>query len=167
MAHADLPGELFASHSIEASVAAALKLMMSGATEEEVARRLTWKDFELFCAELLRAGGYTVRQNLVLSRPRAQIDLVASGPLFIISLDCKHWKRAPSYSALEKIARAQLWRGKLLRTGMKDPRPIVSAILAYSEPRERFVNGVAVVPIRALRNFMETVESYSDLLEMN
>lgn len=148
-------------------VLAALGLIASGVPEEEAARSLTWRDFEGFCAQLLRAGGYAVRENVYLSRPRAQIDLVAMGPLFVISLDCKHWKRAPSRSALEGFALAQLRRSRLLRRSLRDPRPIVSAILSFSEPSGDFVQGAAVVPLRTFRNFLETVEAYSGLLEMS
>ena len=160
-----LPVELEAGLLSEGPVLIALGLMASGVPEEEAARSLTWKDFEGFCAQLLRASGYAVRENVYLSRPRAQIDLIAAGPLFVINLDCKHWKRAPSRSALEGFALAQLRRSRLLRRNMDDPRPIISAILSFSESAGSFVEGVAVVPLRTLRNFLETVESYSGLLE--
>jgi hypothetical protein len=149
------------------AVLAALDLIASGVPEEEAARTLTWKDFEGFCAQLLRASGYAVRENVYLSHPRAQIDLVATGPLFVISLDCKHWKRVPSRSALEGFALAQLRRSRLLRRSLDDPRPIISAILSFSESAGSFVQGAAVVPLRTFRNFLETVESYSSLLEMS
>ena len=159
-----LPPELQAGPLSEASVLAALDLISSGVPEEDAARSLTWKDFEGFCAQLLRASGYAVRENVHLSRPRAQIDLVATGPLFAISLDCKHWKRVPSRSTLEGFALAQLRRSRLLRRSLDDPRPIISVILSFSESTGSFVQGVAIVPLRTLRNFLETVESYSSLL---
>ena len=115
----------------------------------------------------MRAGGYDVRENVYMSRPRGQIDLVASGPIYTISMDCKHWKRAPSARSLESLARAQLRRSRLLRRSLDDPRPIVSAILSLSDPSERFVGGVAIVPLRVLRDFLDTVESYSSLLEQS
>lgn len=151
----------------EGPVLAALDLIASGVPEEEAARSLTWRDFEGFCAQFLRASGYSVRENVYMSHPRAQIDLVATGSLFVISLDCKHWKRAPSRSALRGFALAQLRRSRLLRRSLKDPRPIISAVLSFSEFAGNFVDGVAVIPLRTLRNFLETVESYSELLEMS
>jgi hypothetical protein len=163
----DLPTELQGSAVSDGPVLAALRLIASGVPEEEAARSLTWKDFESFCAQLLRASGYTVTENLYLSHPRAQIDLVARGPLFVINLDCKHWKRAPSYSVLEGIALAQLRRSHLLRRRLNDSKPIVSGILSFSEPAGSFIEGVAVVPLRALRSFLETVESYYDVLELS
>lgn len=160
-----LPTELQAGPLSEGPILSALDLIASGVPEEEAARFLTWKDFEGLCAQLLRASGYAVRENVCLSRPRAQIDLVAAGPLFVINLDCKHWKRAPSRSALEGFALAQLRRSRLLRRSLDDPKPIISAILSFSESAGSFVQGVAVIPLRALRNFLETVEPYSKLLE--
>ena len=166
-AHMGLPAEFVLGPLGEGPVLAALALIASGATEEEAARSLTWKDFEGFCAQLLRSSGYVVRENVYLSRPRAQIDLVATGPLCVISLDCKHWKRAPSPSALEGFAQAQLRRSRLLRGSLDDPKPIISAILSLSESTGSFIGGVAIVPLRTLRNFIETVESYTGLLTMS
>ena len=162
-----LPFDVEASLNGEGPVLAALDLIAAGVPEEEAARSLTWRDFEGFCAQLLRANGYSVRGNVYLSRPRAQIDLVATGPLFVISLDCKHWRRAPSPSALEGFALAQLRRSRLFRRSLADPKPIISAVLSFNESEGSFVGGVAIVPLRTLRNFLETVESYSELLEMS
>jgi hypothetical protein len=162
-----LPATLQTGPPSRRPVLTALDLIASGVPEEEAACSLTWKDFEEFCAQLLRASGYAVRENVYLSRPRAQIDIVATGPLFVINLDCKHWKRAPSRSALEGFALAQLRRSRLLRRNLNDPRPIISVILSFSESAGSFVQGAAVVPLRTFRNFLETVESYFGLLEMS
>ena len=147
-------------------VQAALDSMAEGLTEEEAARSLTWRDFERFCAELLRAAGYSVRENIYLKRPRAQLDLVGYGHLYIINLDCKRWKRAPSHSALEGFAAAQLRRSRLIRRSVDDPRPVVSAVLALAESEGSFVQGVAVVPLRAFDSFLTTLESYIEMLEL-
>ena len=160
-----LPVELQTGPLAEGPVLAALELIALGVPEEEAARSLTWKDFERFCAQLLRASGYAVMENVYLSSPRAQIDLVATGPLYIMNLDCKHWRRAPSPSALEGFATAQLRRSRLLRTRLDDSKPIISAILSFSELAGSFVNGVAIIPLRTLKDFLATVESYSELLE--
>ncbi len=142
----------------------ALALCQCGTSPEEVSASLTWREFESFCSELFRASGYDVRENVVLTKPRAQIDMVASGPSFVLSVDCKHWKRAHSPSALRGFARSQLRRSRLLRRGNANRRPIVSVILSFSEPAGAFVDGVAVVPLRTLRSFLTSLESYSDLL---
>ena len=160
-----LPAEMEAAPASEGPVLMALSRVAAGVPEEEVAKTLDWRDFERFCAQLLRANGYSVEENVHLRRPHAQLDLVATGPLFVINLDCKHWKRAPSYAALRGFALAQLKRSRLLRKRLGQGKPIVSAVLSFSESKGEFIEGVAVVPIRAVRSFLETVESYSDVLE--
>ena len=161
----DLQRENAVAPGSEVPVMMALSRVASGVPEEEVAKSLDWRDFERFCAQLLRANGYSVQENVHLRRPRAQLDLVATGPLYVINLDCKHWRRAPSYAALRGFAQAQLNRSRLLRKSLGAGKPIVSAILSFSESKGDFIEGVAVVPVRAVRNFLETVESYSDVLE--
>lgn len=142
----------------------ALSLCSLGVPAEAVSSALSWKEFESFCANLLRACGYDVRENVQLRRPGAQIDVVAFGASRTLSLDCKHWKRDTSLSTLAKFARAQLKRSALLRRTLSDARPIVSAILTLTEQRERFVEGVAVVPLHTIRSFVGSVEEYAELL---
>lgn len=142
----------------------ALALCMGGRRIEEVAASLDWREFESFSARVLGASGYRVRNNVVLRSPRAQIDLVATGLTYVLSVDCKHWRREHSPSALRDVAARQLKRSKLLRRVFPKARPIVSVILSFSASQGDFVEGVAVVPLRTLRNFLGSVESYSDLL---
>ena len=145
----------------------ALALCKGGRPPESVAAALTWRGFESFCSRLFMAAGYRVRENVILREPRAQIDMVAFGPSFLLSVDCKHWKRGHSPSVLSGFARERLRRSRLLRRDLADPRPILSAILSFSEPEGRFVDGVAVVPLRTLSSFLESVESYSEMLEFS
>ncbi|MDV3244148.1 MAG: restriction endonuclease [Nitrososphaerales archaeon] len=142
----------------------ALSLCSAGFSSETVSSLLTWREFEAFSANLLRASGYEVRENVRLLKPRAQIDLVALGPSVILSVDCKHWRRGTSRSALAKFARDQLKRNMLLRRTLSDSRPVVSVILTLTEQGERFVDGVAVVPLHTLRSFLDSVDEYMDVL---
>jgi hypothetical protein len=141
-------------------------LLKMGAQPEEVSRLLSWQEFERLSAALLRVSGYTVRENVVLTKPRAQIDIVASGPSIVLCMDCKHYQKGHPPSALAKFAADQLRRSGLLRKKSGDPRPIASVILSMSEPEGKFVRGVAVVPVRTLSSFLAHIESYLGLLEL-
>ena len=141
-------------------------LLKTGAQPDEVSRLLTWREFEDLSAALLEVSGFAVRKNVVLTKPRAQLDIVATGVSLLLSVDCKHYRRGSSPALLAKFATAQLRRGALLRKRTDDPRPIVSVILSMSEPEGRFVEGVAVVPVRTLRSFLTTIDSYQRLLEL-
>lgn len=133
-----------------------------GLPAKAVAGHLGWRDFESFCAALFRARGYDVRENLYLRKPRAQVDVVAIGPSRVVSVDCKHWRRDHGPSALSRIALAQKMRSQLLRKVIPGEKPILSVILSLSAPSGDFVDGVAVVPIGALRDFMDALDSVSD-----
>jgi hypothetical protein len=148
------------------SVCVAYALLKMGAQPDEVSRLITWQEFEHLSAALLRVSGYTVRENVVLTRPRAQLDIVASDSSMTLSLDCKHYRRGHSPFALSKFAAKQLKRSTLLRKKSSDPRPIASVILSMSESEGKFVDGVAVVPVRTLRSFLSSIDSYAGLLEM-
>jgi hypothetical protein len=147
-------------------VCAAYSLLKINFQADEVSRLLSWQEFEGLAGAVLRASGYEVKQDVHLRRPRAQIDVVATGLAMTLSVDCKHYRREQGASTLEKVARAQLRRSALLRKASSDPRPIVSMILSMSEPEGKFVRGVAVVPIRTLRNFLNSLDSYAELLEL-
>ncbi len=141
-------------------------LLKMGVQSEEVSRLVTWREFERLSAAILRASGYSVRENVVLTKPRAQLDIVAAGASILLSIDCKHYRRGHSPSALTRFARDQLRRSSLYRKKVGDRRPIASMILSMSEPEGGFVEGVAVVPIRTLRSFLTTLESYTGLLDL-
>jgi hypothetical protein len=147
-------------------VCAAYSLLKINFQADEVSRLLSWQEFERLAGALLRVSGYEVRNDVHLRRPRAQIDVVATGLSMTLSIDCKHYRREQGPSTLEKVALAQLRRSALLRKATNDPRPIASMILSMSEPEGRFVRGVAVVPIRTLQNFLNSLDSYQELLEL-
>jgi hypothetical protein len=142
----------------------AMSLCSVGVPPEEVSSLLSWKEFESFCANLLRSAGYEVRENLRLRKPTAQIDIVALGPSLVLSVDCKHWRRSASASTLARVARDQLRRSVLLRKSLSGPRPILSVIITLAQQGERFVEGTAVVPLYSLRTFLNSIDEYADLL---
>jgi len=144
----------------------ALAACRAGFPPEMVGRLLDWKEFELFVAAVLRACGLVVEENVLLKRPRAQIDLVASGSSYTLVVDCKHWRRGMGLSALARCADAQLSRARRLRKNGGDFAPMVAVILTLTESGSRFVDGAAVVPVHTLRSFVDSIPEYRDLLEV-
>jgi hypothetical protein len=144
----------------------AYTLLKQRTQPEEISRLLSWREFEQLAAALLRVGGFVVKENLTLTKPRAQIDAVAFGTSMILCVDCKHYRREPGPASLQKFATAQLRRSGFFRKKTDDPRPIASVILSVSEPEGSFVNGVAVVPVRTLRSFLTSLDSYTELFEL-
>ena len=96
-------------------VCAAYALIMLYFQADDVSRLLSWQDFEGVTGALLRASGYSVRNNVVLVKPRGQIDVGAEGGSMGRSIDCKHYRREQGPAALERFAMAQLKRSEVLR----------------------------------------------------
>jgi len=145
----------------------AMSLCSLGVPPEEISSLLSWKEFESFCADLLRSAGYDVRENVRLRKPTSQIDLIATGTSLVLSIDCKHWKRSASISALSRVAEDQHRRNEHLRREFPEWRPIASVILTLSQQGERFVDGAAVVPLYSLRSFLSSVDGYRELLTLS
>jgi len=142
---------------------AALALIRLGQDSEEVASMLQWNDFEDLCAKLLSSYGYEVRRNIVLTNPRKQIDVLAFSSLISLSVDCKHYARGISPYSLAKFAEDQLERSKLYKEKKSHKGPILPIILTLIEPSALVVEGVPVVPMLKLRDFLQTVNPYEGL----
>lgn len=145
---------------------AGLALCARGERPETVSKALSWKDFEGFCSEILRSRGFLVRENVMLRKPRAQVDVFAASRSLSLAVDCKHWARAPSHSSLTRLVEAQKSRARRLHETLDDPGPIASMILVMVDGGARFVSGGAVVPIFALADFLDNVESFRGSLSL-
>src|SRR3989304_4761214 len=78
-----------------------------GAPVDEVSRSLDWKDFESLAAEILDASEFETTRNLILTKPRMQIDVVGVKSDIAILIDCKNWKRA-NQSSLDNAVKNPL-----------------------------------------------------------
>jgi hypothetical protein len=145
---------------------AGLALCRRGETPEAVSRALTWKDFEGFCSYIMRAKGYRVRENIILRKPRAQIDVLGVSGRVALAVDCKHWARTPGYSSLAKLVEAQKSRARRLHDTLDRIGPVAVAILTLADQGARFVDGGAIVPIFAFAHFLDSIESYEGRLEL-
>ncbi|MGI0009789.1 MAG: restriction endonuclease [Nitrosopumilaceae archaeon] len=139
-----------------------LLAIQMGAPVDEVSRSLDWKDFESLAAEILDASEFETTRNLVLKKPRMQIDVVGRKSDVAILIDCKHWKKA-SQSALENAVKKQIERTKrFLKT--EDVKAAIPAIVTlYQEIR--FIDKVPIIPIFQLSSFCE--EFYGNLDDLN
>lgn len=144
---------------------AGLALCARGESIETVSKYLSWRDFEGFCSGILRGRGFSVRENLVLRRPRAQVDILAVSSSFSLAVDCKHWSRPAGHSALARIVDAQKARAKRLRDTLDSFPPVASVVVVLLDEETRFVNGGAVVPVFTLGSFVEGVEGFREALD--
>ncbi len=145
---------------------AGLALCSRGESIEAVSKHLTWRDFERFSSNILRARGYRVRENIYLRKPRAQVDVLAVSDRTSLAVDCKHWARMSGRGALAGLVKAQLKRASRLHDTLDAIGPIAAVILVVVDPGERFVGGGAVVPIFAFGDFLDSIEEHRALLEL-
>ncbi len=149
------------------NILAAIALIKHGSDAETIAKGLSWDEFEEFCAGLLRASGFEVTRNIVLRRPRLQIDILARSHEIALSIDCKQWRKTAGSSALQRFARDQLARTAALRAQKRlGEAPCASLILTLTEEAPRFVQGVAIVPIFSLKSFLSSLYEFRENLRL-
>jgi hypothetical protein len=103
-----------------------------------------------------------VQRNVRLRKPTRQVDIVAESASLVLSVDCKHWKRAVGARGLERLVRAQAARtrqyaGRLDQGGARSYLPV---LLTMMDNQLRVVDGVPIVPVTTLRDFLVSVNRF-------
>lgn len=124
-----------------------------GAPIDEVSRFLSWQDFESLAAEILESRDFETTCNVVLTKPRVQIDVVGIKSDIAVLIDCKHWNKM-SQSALEKAVKKQVERTKQF-VSKKKIRGAIPAIVTLYQHETRFIDKVPIIPIHQLDSFCD------------
>jgi hypothetical protein len=139
---------------------AVLALQMSHDIEH-ISRYLSWRDFEKLASEVLSSFGYHTRTNVILVKPRMEIDVVGTSiDGFTIAVDCKHWKRSNNLSSLSNFSQKQAARAERLLKHDRTISQVVPVILTLHAESVRFVGGVPLVPIHRFRSFVMDVKGF-------
>jgi len=133
-----------------------------GATIEEVSIHLDWKNFEGLTAEILQSKNFSIIKNLVLTKPRMEIDVVGINHGVALLIDCKHWKKL-STSSLNDIVRKQVERAKHYVSKTKGSIAVPAIVTLYQE-EIRFIDKVPIIPILQFSSFVD--EFYGNLEEV-
>jgi len=140
----------------------AIMLIKSGLPLDEIVIALNWKDFEGLTAEILEAKNFAIIKNLILTKPRMEIDVIGIRLGIAMLIDCKHWKRY-STSALSDAVKNQVKRTK--HYILKTPGAIaVPVIVTLYQDKINFIDRVPIVPIFQFSSFVD--EFYGNLQEM-
>ena len=141
---------------------AALLLIQKGCLIDEVSVALDWRDFEGLTAEVLSEKNFAVMRNMMLTKPRMEIDVVGVRLGVAILIDCKHWRRYSS-SSLATAVKKQIARTK--QYVAKTPGAIaVPAIVTLYQDRIDFIDNVPIVPIFQFASFVD--EFYGNIDQM-
>ena len=130
----------------------ALFAITLGATIEDVSEYLTWRDFEAITGIILEENGFDVTKNLVLTKPRMEIDVIGKKMNLALLIDCKHWKTM-SKSALDEIVKKQIERVK--RYVADEDITALPVIVTLHQEGTRLVENVPIVPIMKLPSFLD------------
>ena len=149
----DKNGKKIFLFSAKDRIRASLLALQLGCDIQECSKVLSWKDFEYFTSELLTMFEYSTRVNIVLSKPRAQLDVVGIKKDFAITVDCKHWKQS-NKTTLTIYAEKQIRRTMLWLQREKKITKALPIIITLDNAFFKFINGVPIVPILTLKSFL-------------
>ena len=140
----------------------AVALLERGSPIDELSIALDWRDFEGLTAEILTSKNFAVIKNMMLTKPRMEIDVVGIRLGIAILIDCKHWKRY-SISALSTAIKKQIERTK--KYVAKTPGAIaVPVIVTLYQDKINFIENVPIVPIFQFASFID--EFYGNIDQM-
>ncbi len=141
----------------------AINLIENGFPLDEVAIALDWKDFEGLTAEILESKNFAVLKNLILTKPRMEIDVIGIRLGVAMLIDCKHWKRY-SVASLSEAVKKQIKRTKQYIS--KTPGAIAVPVIAtLYQDKINFIDRVPIVPIFQFSSFVD--DFYGNLEKMN
>jgi len=149
-----------------------------GCDVEKVSRLLTWREFEVFCSNVLESCGFRCFLNFRFkySSGRGEIDILGLRRPFILCLDAKHWgarlgKTSGLRNAVKKhVKRVGFFGGVLnkylLNLGIEDWGECVLVPLLVTLFQERIIfdSNVPVVPVFKLNSFLMDFDGYLDEL---
>ena len=130
----------------------ALFAIKLGADVEYVSEYLTWQDFESITGLILEKKDFDITKNLILTKPRMEIDVVGTKMDIALLIDCKHWKTM-SKSALDEIVKKQVERVKRYVTD--ENMSALPVIVTLHQEEVQFVENVPIVPIMKLSSFLD------------
>ena len=139
-----------------------LFLIKQGFPIDEISITLNWRDFEGLTAEILNQNDFAVIKNMMLTKPRMEIDVVGIKLGIAILIDCKHWKQYSS-SALKTAVKKQIERTKQYVTKTQGSIAVPVIVTLYKDKID-FIDGVPIVPIFQFNSFID--EFYGNLDSM-
>ena len=157
----------------------ALKYLEFKGDPEKISEHLDWRDFEKFIEKIFRNYGYHVVRGLRSSPPLGfEIDLLATDVFKRRSyvIDCKHWRRSRekilkevAEDLIERIRRLvkKCFRIKRIYPWIKESDHVIPIIITLRETETRKIfDKVIVAPIHLLKDLIENIDYYIDLLEI-
>jgi len=140
----------------------AIKLLERGFPIDEISVALDWKDFEGLTAEILASKDFAVIKNMILTKPRMEIDVIGIRLGIAILIDCKHGKRY-CLSSLTTTVQKQIQRTKHYVAETQGAIAVPGSVTLYRDKVD-FIDNVPIVPIFQFSSFLD--EFYGNVDQM-
>ena len=140
----------------------AVALLEKGFPIDDISIALDWRDFEGLTAEILSSKDFAVIKNVMLTKPRMEIDVVGIKLGIAILIDCKHWKRY-STSSLTSAVKKQIERTKKYVEKTQGSTAVPVIVTLYQD-KVNFIENVPIVPIFQFSSFID--EFYGNIDQM-
>jgi hypothetical protein len=153
----------------------AIAAVRYGATIEDSASTLTWKEFESFCLKVLEENGYSCYQGFRFKSPkgnRYECDVVATMNSLILLADCKHYAghlrglNAAVNKHLERVGAFAKSIPTLIRRIPQilevNQATMVPIIITLFPENIAIVEGTPIVPAFKLNQFLQEFTSNID-----
>ena len=137
-------------------------LLENGSPIDEIAAVLDWRDFEGLTGKIMSSKNFAVIKNMMLTKPRMEIDVVGIRMGIAVLIDCKHWKRY-SPSSLSSAVRKQI-RRTVQYVAKTQGAMAVPVIVTLYQDKINFIENVPIVPIFQFSSFID--EFYGNLDQM-
>ena len=134
-------------------------LLENGSPIDEIAAVLNWRDFEGLTGKIMSSKNFAVIKNMMLTKPRMEIDVVGIRMGIAVLIDCKHWKRY-SPSSLSSAVKKQIQR-TVQYVAKTQGAMAVPVIVTLYQDRINFIENVPIVPILQFSSFID--EFYGNL----
>jgi Holliday junction resolvase-like predicted endonuclease len=157
----------------DARLMLAIKAASLGADIENISAFLRWQEFENMAGIALERNGYVVIKNVRFKHAgrRWEIDVVGCRKPLVLCVDCKHWQHGVNPSALKRIVDAQVERVQALVDILPSASSkvecvkwskakFVPVILSLIPSSSKFHEGVPVVPVLQLQDFLIQLPAY-------
>lgn len=173
-----LPIKFSEGQAIAADVAdLLLACWKRGLDPVKLALKAGWRDFEILCAKALAEYGFKTLTNVRLRRGGRlfEIDVVAFNYPRILAVECKRWARLRP-SGLKTAAKRQRQKCETLAWGLTsirflrgfiegwDRAKIIPVLVNLHEGYVKIFEGVALVPLYKLEQFLNELPPYEDEL---
>jgi len=155
----------------------AFRAITLGADIERVCRNLSWKEFEDVAVTAFQTNGYSTIKHFRFRHENRmwEIDVLAVKGKIVLCVDCKRWMKRLAASTMSRVAKAQIERVKALSKNFskimdKSTFPaegrifLIPMILSLVPASSKFCNGVPIVPILQLQNFLDELPAHKHLL---